>query len=135
MRLDWLSTRYASKIVGFCRFHVYFLQVLTGEVPFHGIPRSALGYHVLRGERPAKPRNALAIGFSDSLWSFTQRCWDREMKLRPKVGEVVAQLLEAAANWDGLMPPNAQAGGVASDSEEPESDSEEPSESGILSLP
>jgi len=136
MPSGWLSTRYASKLVGICDFYVYSLQVLTGEVPFHGIPQSALGYHVVvRGKRPDKPRNASAIGFSNSLWGFTQRCWDGRMERRPKVGEVVTQLREAAANWDGLMPPGAQAGSAASGYEEPKSDPEEFGESAILSLP
>jgi len=48
--------------------------------------------NVVRGVRPTKPENALAIGFSDPLWSFVQRCWNGGAKLRPKVAEVVAQL-------------------------------------------
>ena len=69
---------------------------------------------VIQGLRPQKPGNASAIGFSDLLWSLVQRCWDGDMKLRPRVAEVAARLGEAAANWKGLMPPCAQA---ASDSE------------------
>ena len=61
-------------------------------------------FNVVEGKRPTKPKNALAIGFSDLLWSFVQRCWDGDMNARPKVTEVVAHLEEAAANWDGLMP-------------------------------
>jgi len=64
--------------------------------------------------RPAKPENASAIGLSDSLWDLTQRCWDGEVELRPKVGEVMAHLGEAAAGWDGLMPPFGQVESVAS---------------------
>jgi len=84
-----------------------FLQVLTGDMPFRGIRQSALAYHVFRGTRPIKPENALAIGFSESLWGFTQRCWDGQIESRPKVGEVVTHLKEAAAGWDGLMPPRS----------------------------
>ena len=40
------------------------------------------------------------------------------MKLRPKVTEVVTHLGEAAANWDGLMPPCVQVVNVVSDPEE-----------------
>ena len=105
-------------------FDIYFLQVLTGEIPLAEIQDTAMGYHVLRGKRPDKPENAPSIGFSDPLWGFTQRCWDGKMELRPRVGEVVAQLGEAAANWDGLMPPCAQAENFASCSEEETSDSE-----------
>ena len=87
-------------------------------MPFRGIRQSALAYHVLRGTRPTKPENALAIGFSDSLWGFTQRCWDGPMESRPKVGEVVAHLEEAAAGWDRLMPPRSLIRDVASGPEE-----------------
>ena len=74
--------------------------------------------NVLHGVRPAKPKNAPDIGFSDLLWSFVQCCWDGEMRLRPKVAEVVSQLGQAAADWDGVMPPCAQAESVASASPE-----------------
>jgi len=57
------------------------------------------------------------------------------MELRPKVGEVVTQLREAAAtNWNGPVP-CAQAGGVAPGFEEPESDPEEFGRFDILPLP
>ena len=76
---------------------------------------------MLRGERPRKPTNALDIGFSDSLWAFTQLCWQCEVELRPDVGKVVAHLGKAAADWNTLMPPLPP----CSDPEEPVSDSEE----------
>jgi len=94
---------------------VYSLQVLKGESPFHGIPDSALAYYVvLRGKRPDKPENASAIGFSDSLWDFTQRCWDGKIELRPEVAEVVRYLGGAATKWNGFMPPHIQAKAAAS---------------------
>ena len=81
------------------------------------------------GERPHKPENASAIGFSDSLWGFAQRCWDGNRELRPKVAEVVAVLGMEAANWKGLMPPGVQV------ESEPESDSTQYCESKFLILP
>jgi len=104
--------------VGTGHFYAYHLQVLTGESPFCGVPQPALALFVLRGRRPAKPVNAPAIGFSDSLWDFTQRCWDGKMGLRPKVGELVSHLGEAATGWHGLMPPRSPVEGVASVPEE-----------------
>jgi len=86
-----------------------------------------MGYHVLLGKRPRKPENASTIGFSDSLWDFTEHCWHGRMELRPRVGKVVTYLSEAAAAWGRPMPPHSLAvGGL--DSEESLSDSEEPSE-------
>ena len=117
--LGWSSSRYASRIAGTGRFYLYFPQVLTGDIPFRGAPRPALVYYVVNdGKRPNKPENAPALGFSDSLWSFTQRCWDAKVELRPEVGEVVRHLGEAAINWNGLMPPCAKAEDVVSGSEE-----------------
>ncbi|KAF9647778.1 kinase-like protein [Thelephora ganbajun] len=81
-------------------------QVLTGEIPFRRVRQTELGYLVaVKGLRPDKPENAAAIGFSDSLWGFVQRCWDGNRDLRPRVPEVVMHLEAAAANWRGLMPP------------------------------
>ena len=99
----------------------YFIQVLTGETPFRGVRITELGYAVVTGERPGKPQNA--IGFSDPLWDFVQRCWDGDMKLRPKVAEVVTHLEEAVAGWVGLMPHCPQVENVASKFEEPVSHS------------
>jgi hypothetical protein len=113
----------------------YFIQVLTGETPFRGVRITELGYAVVAGERPGKPPNALAIGFSDSLWDFVQRCWDGDKKLRPKVAEVVTHLEEAVAGWVGLMPPYAQVENVASEFKEPMSDSMQHCEFGIFTPP
>jgi len=130
-------------IVGLAFSYVY-TQILTGETPFRRVRRSALAHRVLQGERPEKPEKASAIGFSDSLWVFTQRCWDGEIALRPKAGEVVTHLDGAVASWHGLMPPCPQTGDPASDLDDPDdpaSDAEgtgsdlEPSESGVLVTP
>jgi len=131
-RLDWSSSRYASSVTDVCCFVYNSLQVLTGETPFLDIRQSAFPYRVLRGTRPIKPENALAIGFSGSLWGFTQRCWDGTIESRPKVGEVVKHLKEAAAGWDG--PPRPLVDDVASGPEEMSS-SEKHSKIQILVLP
>ena len=89
---------------------------------------------MLRGTRPSKPENASAIGFSDSLWDLTQRCWDGKIASRPEAGEVVMCLGEAVAGWNGLMPPCPQTDDLASDSEGVASELE-PSESGVLIPP
>lgn len=81
-----------------------FVQVLTGELPFHGSYQSQVVWLVMKGQRPQKPPNAPAIGFSDSLWDFVQRCWDGERTRRPTVAEVVDCLGQAAKGWPTLMP-------------------------------
>lgn len=90
---------------------------------------------MIEGRRPEKPRDASSIGFSDLLWDFVQRCWDGDMKLRPRVSEVVECLGTVAADWDGSMPPCAVVETVVSDSEEKMSDTEKYCEFDILILP
>lgn len=133
MHSDWLSSRYVIRILVRAVF-MYFVQVLTGHIPFHGVRQTELGWSVVEGLRPVKPENASSIGFSDLLWSFIQRCWDGNMKLRPKVAEVVTHLEGATANWKELMPPSVQAKNAASDSKEEKSGSVDDCEFDILIL-
>jgi hypothetical protein len=106
----------------------YIAQVLTGETPFRGLRLGEIALSVVQGERPAKPENASAIGFSDSLWNFVQCCWDGKMESRPEVAEVVSRLERAAVDWDGVMPPCVHEGAIP---EEPLSDSMEYRKLGI----
>jgi len=101
----------------------YIIQVLTGRFPFPGLGMAEIVMNAVQGVRPTKPENASAIGLSDPLWSFVQRCWDQETELRPKVAEVVSQLERAAASWGGVMPPCVQVESVVSVPQDPVSDS------------
>ena len=74
-------------------------------MPFRGVRPTELGFSLVQGRRPDKPEDALAIGLSDSLWTFVQRCWDGDRNSRPRVADVVTHLGMAAASWHGLMPP------------------------------
>jgi len=105
-------------------FGLVIFQVLTGEIPFRKIRQTEMGYSVVRGLRPDKPEKASSIGFSDSLWDFAQRCWDGDMKSRPRIAEVVTHLGREAARWNRPMPPCVVVvENAASDSKEPLSDS------------
>ena len=126
--LDWLSSRYAHEALCVGLFYRYIPQVLTGQAPFGAIRQSALAHHVLGGKRPGKPENASAIGFSDPLWDFTRRCWDGEMELRPKVGEVVTHLTAAAASRNQLMPPHSHVRGAGAAAPKETSDPKESKE-------
>jgi hypothetical protein len=103
-------------------------------MPFSGVWQSDLGYSVVQGLRPAKPENASAIGFSDSLWGFVQRCWDGDVKMRPKVAEVVTHLEKAAANWNGFMTYSVQAENATPDPSEPVANSTQYCEPEVLIL-
>jgi len=83
-----------------------FCQVLTGEQPFRNIKALELAYHVSSGVRPSKPENAEAIGISNALWNLIQRCWDGDKTQRPQIGEIVAGVGNAAANWHTVMQPS-----------------------------
>jgi len=116
------------------RLVTYIVQVLTGEIPFRSLGPVGFVYSVVEGLRPDKPENASAIGFSDSLWDFAQRCWDEDMGSRPQVEEVVVHLGVAAAGWDGVMSPR-NAEDVASGSNDPTSDTMKYGEFEILIFP
>ena len=92
-----------------------------GEYPFRGIRAPELMYHVPLGVRPPKPKNAEAIGISESFWEFIQRCWDGDPGRRPQIQEVVKGVGSAAANWRVATPPSAieyREDSVEEDSEE-----------------
>ena len=68
----------------------------------------ALAYHISSGLRPEKPKDAEAIGMSDSLWELIQRCWIGDKTRRPQIQEVVAGVGDAATNWHIDMPPSGK---------------------------
>ena len=69
---------------------------------------------VVEGLRPKEPENASAIGFSNSLWDFVQRCWSGNMELRPQVVDLVVHLGRAAREWNRPMPPHIEVEGITS---------------------
>lgn len=114
----------------------YTVQVLTGETPFRDFGPIGCTPSIINGLRPDKPNNAPAIGFSDPLWDFTQRCWDANMESRPGVAEVVALLSQATANWNRVMGSYVKVDPwVATDSEEVESDSKKHCEFEVIITP
>ena len=101
---------------------IHLLQVLTGEIPFGRIRQTELTFSVVQGLRPDKPANASAIGLSEPLWNFVQRCWDQDRDSRPRVTDVVKHLARATGNWHGLMPPCSVVENATPASEEAMSD-------------
>jgi len=73
------SAMYVTMIMG--TPFTYTFQVLTSKLLFSGPGIAEIVMNVVQGVRPAEPENALAIGLSDPLRDFAQRCWDGEMKL------------------------------------------------------
>jgi len=73
------SAMYVTTIVG--TPFTYTFQVLASKHLFSGPGIAETVMSVVQGVRPAESENALAIGLSDPLRDFVQRCWDGEMKL------------------------------------------------------
>lgn len=44
----------------------------------------------MRGERPGRPTH---LGLSDRLWELIQECWNHTAKDRPKIEDVVKELI------------------------------------------
>ena len=101
----------------FCLF-LTIHQVLMSEHPFRGMRASELAYHVPSGVRPPKPKDAEAIGISESLWELIQKCWDGDPRRRPRIQEVVKGVGNAAANWRVATLPSAVEHWEDSDEEE-----------------
>lgn len=80
---------------------------MTGEQPFLNIKHSELAYRISLGVRPGKPKNAEAIGISESLWELVQKCWGGDKDRRPRIQEVVTEVGSAAAKWHTVTPPSA----------------------------
>lgn len=89
---------------------------------------------MIKGLRPEKPENASSIGFSDSLWDLTKRCWDGDSALRPGVAEIVTHLEREAEEWDRRTQFRAPVENTPSYSVEPTSDTLEHREFAILIL-
>ena len=70
---------------GFAYFHLLLLQLLSGQVPFSDKPGLPVAKAILGGERPPRPDNPSC---TDDLWALIQRCWDGDIRLRPKIHEV-----------------------------------------------
>ena len=79
------------------------LKVFTGRVPFSGTGAPAVMRHIMAGRRPGRPDHP---GFTEQLWTLTQRCWDEEAQGRPEIQEVAKALGEPSASnqpWDCLV--------------------------------
>jgi hypothetical protein len=63
---------------------------LEGKVPYHYIPKyeNIIAY-LSQGTTPKRPVKPV---IADSDWDFIQRCWSKDMNLRPSAVDVVAFL-------------------------------------------
>ena len=79
---------------------VVIYEVLTGFQPFYEQKYNMfeLSYHVVCGERPAKPDNAEEIGFGGGVWELVETCWSQESTRRPTIENVLTHLAGFAAS-------------------------------------
>ena len=66
------------------------MKVFTGEVPFKRVLASEVVMRIADGDRPSRPTHPK---FTDPLWELTRRCWRAEAQDRPKMEDVVEELL------------------------------------------
>ena len=72
-------------------FGMVVYEVLTGLDPFNhkkDVAIFSLIRLIVKGERPAKPRNAEEIGLGSQTWKLVKECWRSDSKKRPTVEEV-----------------------------------------------
>ena len=74
-------------------------QVLTGLRPFHRLRGYTPVAAVLKGERPEKPVDADALGFSQTLWGLVQLCWNESSSARPTARQLLDYLSSAFPTW------------------------------------
>jgi hypothetical protein len=65
------------------------MKVFTGKVPFSGMGAPGAMKFIIDGEHPERPDHP---GLTETLWKLTQRCWDKETRLRPKMGDMISAL-------------------------------------------
>ena len=76
-------------------------QVLCGTIPFDNIrwPNEIMR-EITEGGRPAKPEDAVSLGFTCGLWEIVEQCWLADRNARPTLSTVLFCLREAAVSWD-----------------------------------
>lgn len=66
------------------------LETFTGEIPFKRVQTSQVVMRIVGGERPERP---IHPKFTDPLWELTMRCWKVAPQDRPKMDDVLEELL------------------------------------------
>jgi len=78
-------------------FGMVIYEVLCGHVPYHGIQReTAVMQAIFDGHRPKRPKDAMDLGFTESLWETVEKCWLEDRSARPDVKYILSHLRGAS---------------------------------------
>ena len=78
-----------SKEADVYAFGIVIYEVVTGARPFGKRRIQELLMLIIRGVRPDKPEDPVAVGFGQGTWEFAERCWDENPERRPTAKEAL----------------------------------------------
>ena len=88
----------ASKQADMYAFGTVVFAVITGTKPFGSRRIVEVPALILRGRRPPRPEDPVAIGFGQGTWEFVKRCWDEDPEQRPTVRNALEHLERVSRN-------------------------------------
>ena len=93
----------ASKQADMYAFGMVIYEVITGTPPF-GRRKVGVPALILRGWRPPRPEDPVAIGFGQGTWEFAKRCWDEDPELRPTARNALEHFEDVSRNSRDIDP-------------------------------
>jgi serine/threonine protein kinase len=75
--------------------HVPYLQLLTGNLPYHNRLRDfSVIQDLIHGVKPGAPNTNMiyAPGPQDKIWQLLDRCWSHQPYMRPLMMDVEAEM-------------------------------------------
>ena len=108
----------SSKEADMYAFGIVVYEVITGIRPFGKRREAEVVLHTTRGNRPNRPEDPVAVGFSQGTWEFVDQCWDRDQERRPTAREALEHFERVAKTSTVINPgptiPDHKAAGEAS---------------------
>ena len=88
----------ASKQADMYAFGMVVYEVITGTNPFGRRRRVEVPALILRGWRPPRPEDTVAIGFGQGTWELVERCWDEDPEQRPRARDALEHFEHVSRN-------------------------------------